>query len=257
MTRLTVNHCWILDMSQLLRTGAIVPGVAKTGMRFELDGIPGYSSHLRYVRINSWYPARGDAGMQVFFSDGSTDIIYFRCNDGGVAKRWFFVVAAHGREDGLVFVRKLYLPPGKHSFDTRQAHNIPYPGRNLSKPDRLKRQIHKLRAKLGISDDISIWSGPASKPPGMHTKTFIRCAAKLEELQWRLIEGTRPRGRPSKWFQSLGIGTMPRRRLGANRRSTGRVDPPRKGKMNAGDKAAIARAAASSPGPFSRPARSA
>lgn len=247
----SLADCHVLDIQHLIRRKAIVPGTPKTYVSVWIPVRRGELPSDGRCTVNSWYPTNGDPAIQIFMADGSSHVIHFRCIDRGVAKRWFFV--APNSETGEL-VRKLYRPRGAHSFDTRQAHNIPYPGRNLSKPDRTARQIQKLQAKLGMGEDVSIWSVPASKPPRMHTKTFNRCAAKLEELQWRHIEETRRLpGRPSKWFQSLGIGTMPR--LGANRRSTGRFKPPRKGKMNAGDKAAIARAAASSPAPVSSAGR--
>ena len=206
MAQLTVNHCWILDMARLLRTGAIVPGVAKTEMRFELDGIPGYSSYLRYVRINSWYPSRGDAGMQVFFPDGSTDIINFRCVPRGVAKTWLFAVAEG--EHKIVLARKLYRPPLAFQFDTRKAHNLPYPERNLSKYDRIVNRIRKLRASLHFTPDICGPFGP--KPPNMRRSSFRRKRQKLKELELlRLANLPRTRGRPPKFSRLLRLLETP------------------------------------------------
>jgi hypothetical protein len=195
MPRYAVADCWVLDIDKLIKSGAIVPGVYQTKRLYVLEGRNHDVLSDRMVWINSWYPSRGDAGMQLFYADGSTDVIDIRCVTRGVAKRWLFAVAEG--TDKVVLARKLYRPPKALYFDTRKAHNLPYPQRNLSRYDRIVNRILKLRAELGFSAEICGPFGP--KPPGMQWRTYRRKCRRLKELEiLRLAHLPRMRGRPPK-----------------------------------------------------------
>jgi len=190
----------VLDIQKLVRRKIIREGVPKTDELFFLDGYRKPGSVRFQVIVNTWYPSRGDYGLQVFLEDGSTDIIYFRCVTQGIAKRWYFVLPEG--EDRTVLARKLYLPPWSSRFDTCKAHKLRYRGQNLSKRDRIGRRILRLRERLGFACEIHGKRGP--KPKRMRRKTFRELGQKLEELEWLYLTAhSRPRGRPVKWLEAI------------------------------------------------------
>jgi hypothetical protein len=73
-------------------------------------------------------------------------------------------------------VRKLYLPPGRHRFRSRTAHELIYTSQQEDFPDRAARRARKIRRRLG-GDPMDIAYPP--KPLRMRQVTYGKLLDRL------------------------------------------------------------------------------
>jgi hypothetical protein len=104
------------------------------------------------------------------------------CNYGGF-RTWFLCPRCWQRVALLYGAGKYFL--------CRHCYNLIYSSQQEGRADRLMRKARKIRARLGVGDDLMepIWF----KPKNMHQKTFDRLceeAEQAENLGW-IVAGQR------------------------------------------------------------------
>ena len=166
--RTLVEHCTVLDVSALRRTGHVVVGASRTGV------LP-----LRGRRVA--YKYDGADGLRLVFENGAVQNI--RVVSAPMPNGGYQLYADVGRR-----YRKLYLAPGADAFKSRSTLGLIYESHAVG--GRKKRRA--LRAR-----DIGQKLGPYGwtiRTKKMRTRDYMKLRGRLAELEDK---------RPGAWFSSL------------------------------------------------------
>ena len=172
-----VEHSVTLNIDQLRKAGALVPGLRTTGQlhwTFE-TGQPGSANFEAllarsdgHLQLDLKAPNWGAGAIKQSISLTTTNPHF-----GGA--RWWFICPVT-----LERVGRLHLPPGASQFASRRAHCLTYACKTEDIYDRAARRARKLKMRLG--DDIRLPWMPL-KPKGMRWETYLRYINQIEAFE--------------------------------------------------------------------------
>ena len=133
-SRLTVEQCFSLDVSELRRAGVFRahPGTPCKKTWADEDGMATFS-------VGFWLSKQSEDKLSLslvnrpegrLLGPGSApnaiiEIDFTRCTFGGL-RRWFRCPGLHGGNPCRRRVRVLYVPPGSHFWACRQCYSLTY-----------------------------------------------------------------------------------------------------------------------------------
>ncbi len=171
----TVDHCRILDASQLMREGILGQGVTRAGtwqwtridtgevtasIDYRVDTSSDPALHLTYNPAEGAKPLNEAIGLETT-----------RPHRGGL--RWWFTcpLVVDGERCGRR-VQKLYLPHSGRYFGCRHCYELSYESKNKDARMRAISKAQRIRRRLGGSP--SIHEPFPEKPIAMWERTYNR-----------------------------------------------------------------------------------
>ena len=159
-SKTTTESQYKIDVRWMKKQGLLVPDTAGTlswSCRGEESGFICY--RLENDRLILNYKSRQNGGEW----ENIEDEIFFTwtlCNYGG-RRQWFHCPGCY---------RRVAVVYGGKYYRCRHCHNLTYSSQQESRPDRLRRKARKIRARLGVSNNLI--EPILFKPKNMHQKTF-------------------------------------------------------------------------------------